>query len=136
MTERVVRRILDPSRRSPILAANSPVVVDLCKDKRVRILSRAIGFAAIFMLTFVVVQIVACDIWQSDECYASTQTPTQGSDRDQPSGDNCLCCSMHATPALAFVFDPQIRLLPAPPVEIVQRPLFAPSSIEHPPHLS
>jgi hypothetical protein len=88
------------------------------------------------MLTFVVVQVIACDIWQSDECYASTQAPTQGSDHDQPSGDTCLCCSMHATPPLTFVFDPQVRLFPAPPVEIVQHLLFAPSSIEHPPQLS
>jgi hypothetical protein len=88
------------------------------------------------MLTFVVVQIVACDIWQSDECYASTQTPTQDSDHDQRSGDSCLCCCMHATPTLVFAFDPQIRLLPAPPSEIAQHPLFAASSIEHPPHLS
>lgn len=102
-----------------------------------KVLSQLFRFTAMFLLLFMAVEVLACDLLQSDECYISAKVPTQDKDHKapQPSGDTCLCCCTHMVTATAFVFQPRSVITPAPPVENTLRPLFSPSSIEHPPQL-
>jgi hypothetical protein len=88
------------------------------------------------MLTFVVVQILACDVFHSDECYVSAQSPDHDNGHNDPSSDSCLCCCAHVTFEHAFVFHPQETVTPAPPPKAERTPLSPPHNIEHPPQLS
>jgi len=108
------------------------------KIRMVKILSRLFQLAAMFLLLFMAVEVLACDLLQSDECYISAKVPSQdrNHNKPQPSGDTCLCCCTHMVTATVFTFHPGSVVTPAPPVENTQRPLFSPSSIEHPPQLS
>ena len=106
--------------------------------KMVKILPRLFRFMAMFLLLFMAVEVLACDLLQSDECYISAKVPSQDKNHStpQPSGDTCLCCCTHMVAATAFTFHPRFIITPVPPAENPQRPLFSPSSIEHPPQLS
>lgn len=121
---------------NPLFAGS---VQGVCGKMRiVKILSRLFQFAAMFLLLFMAAEVLACDLLQSDECYISAKVPSQDRDHNkpQPSGDTCLCCCTHMVTAAAFTFHPGSVVTPAPPVENTLRPLFSPSSIEHPPQLS
>jgi len=102
----------------------------------VRFFSKATCVVAMCMLTFVVVEILACDVMQSDDCYISSNFPDQNSNHDRPSSDSCLCCCSHMTLARVFVFDPKETMVPAPRTDTVSTPTTPPSRIEHPPQLS
>ena len=103
-----------------------------------KILHKPFRFTAMFLLLFMAVEVLACDLLQSDECYISAKVPSHDKDHKapQPSGDTCLCCCTHMVTARTFVFDPGAIITQAPPAEIPLRLLFSPSSIEHPPQLS
>jgi hypothetical protein len=82
---------------------------------------------------FAAVEILACDDLPNSDCNISYQQ-----DQGQPQGscDNCLCCCAHMVVVQPLIFEPRKTVVPAPPEESVQQPLFAPSNIDHPPQLS
>jgi hypothetical protein len=95
--------------------------------------SKAFRYTAMFLVLFAAVEILACDLLPNSDCYIShRQDPGQ----TQDSGDNCLCCCAHMVVVKPLVFEPQETVVLAPPEESVQRPLYALSHIDHPPHLS
>ena len=104
----------------------------------VKDLSKLFQFTAMLLLLFVAVEVLACDLLQSDGCYISAKIPSQDKDHGhpQPSGDTCLCCCTHMVLAKTFIFHPGPLIASDRPVEITLRPLTLPSSIEHPPQLA
>jgi hypothetical protein len=94
---------------------------------------KAFRCTAMFLVLFAAVEILACDLLPNSDCYIShRQDPGQ----TQQSGDNCLCCCAHMVVVNPLVFEPEEIVVPAPPEESVQEPLYAPSHIDHPPQLS
>jgi hypothetical protein len=98
---------------------------------------KAFRFSAMFLLLFVAVEVLACDLLPSDDCYISSRLPTTpDKDHGQSSGDTCLCCCQHMAVTIPLLFVPQETVTPTPPEATVEQPLFAPSYIDHPPRLS
>ena len=52
--------------------------------------SKAFHFTAMFLLLFVAVGVLACDLLPSDDCYISSHLPNP--DKGQGSGETYLCC--------------------------------------------
>jgi hypothetical protein len=94
---------------------------------------KAFRCTAMFLVLFAAVEVLACDYLPNSDCNISSQQ-----DQGQPQGscDNCLCCCAHVVVVTPMVFEPRETVVPAPPEETVQQPLFAPSHIDHPPQLS
>ena len=102
-----------------------------------RFWSKAFRCAALSLLLFVAVEVLACDLLPSDDCYISSHLPTTpDKDHGQGSGDTCLCCCQHMAVTIALIFVPQETVTLVPPEEPVNQPLFVPSYIDHPPRLS
>jgi hypothetical protein len=99
--------------------------------------SKAFRLTAMFLLLFAAVEVLACDLVPSDDCYISSNFPTSpDKNHGQGSGDTCLCCCQHMVAAIPLVFEPQETVAPATPEVSVQLLPFPPSNIEHPPQLS
>ncbi len=100
-------------------------------------LSKAFRLTAIILLLFTAVEVLACDLVPSDDCYISSHFPkTPDKNHGQGSGDTCLCCCQHMVAAIPLVLEPQETIAPAPAEVSVQPPPFPPTRIEHPPQLS
>lgn len=89
-----------------------------------------------FLLLFMAVEVLACDLVPSDDCYISSHLPNPDKNGGQSPGDTCLCCCQHMTVAIPFLFNPDEIAVPAPPEMSVRQPLFPPSRVEHPPQLA
>ena len=108
---------------------------DLWQYERMGLWSKAFRLTAIFLVLFTAVEVLACDLLPDSDCYIS-QSQSQHKHQGPSSGDNCMCCCAHLVVAKRVTLVPQVLIVAAPPEESVERPLFAPSSIEHPPQLS
>jgi hypothetical protein len=97
--------------------------------------SKAFRLTAIFLVLFTAVEVFACDVLPDSDCYIS-QSQSQHKHQGPTSGDNCLCCCAHLIVVKRAALAPQVLTVPAPREEAVEQPLFAPSSIDHPPQLS
>ena len=97
--------------------------------------SKAFRLTAMFLLLFAAVEVLACDLVPSDDCYISSHFPSSPA-KGQGTGDTCLCCCQHMIAAIPLVLEPQETIAPAPPEVTLQPPPFPPSQIEHPPQLS
>ena len=97
--------------------------------------SKAFRFTAIFLVLFTAVEVFACDLIPSSNCYISNTSPL---DKHPPpdSGDNCMCCCAHLVMTKHIDFTPQFLAIPAPAEESVEQPMLVPSPIDHPPQLS
>jgi hypothetical protein len=102
----------------------------------VGILSKAFYFTAMFLLLVMAVQVVACDILHSDNCYISAHSSNPDRNSGDASGDNCVCCCQHVAVTQPLVLQPQETLVQLAPEEMTQQPLVVPSYIDHPPRLS
>jgi len=102
----------------------------------VGIFSKAFQLTAMFLLLFMAVQVVACDILHSDNCYISSNSPSPDRNSGDASGDNCVCCCQHVAVTQPLVVEPQEIIVQSPPEEVTQQPLVVPSYIDHPPRLS
>ena len=100
------------------------------------ILSKAFYFTAMSLLLFLAVQVVACDILHSDNCYISSQSQSSDRNSGDASGDNCVCCCQHVAVTQPLVVEPQEIIVQSPTEEMTQQPLVVPSYIDHPPRLS
>lgn len=90
-----------------------------------------------FLLLFMAVEVLACDLLPSDDCYISSRLPmTPDKNHGQGSGDTCMCCCQNMAVTTALIFAPQEAVTLAPPEELVEQPLFVPSCIDRPPRLS
>ena len=97
--------------------------------------SKADYFTAMSVLIFMAVQVVACDILHSDNCYISSQASSP--DRSSgDAGDNCVCCCQHVAVTQPLIFEPQEIIVQSLPEEMTQQPLAIPSYIDHPPRIS
>ncbi|MBS1805520.1 MAG: hypothetical protein JST28_19325 [Acidobacteria bacterium] len=98
---------------------------------------KAFRLMAMFLLLFAVVEVFACDLVPSDDCYISSHFPSApAKGLGQGPGDTCLCCCQHMIAAIPLVLEPQETIAPTPPELTLQPPPFPPSNIEHPPQLS
>jgi hypothetical protein len=86
---------------------------------------------AILLLMVAGGEAYACDA--SDECVPASSGA--GSDCDQPTGDNCLCCCHHIVPVPVFALEPGDCLLREPRLEPVLSVLSVSIPIDHPPQL-
>jgi hypothetical protein len=98
--------------------------------------SKAFRFTAIFLLLFVAVEVLACQLVPSDDCYISSHSQNPDKDHQRGSGDTCLCCCQHIAVTTLLFFRPLETVTPAPPEEAVLVPMFVATYIDHPPRLS
>jgi len=98
--------------------------------------SRAFQIAAVSLLLFMAVEVLACDLLHSDNCYISSQSPNSEKNSGDASGDLCVCCCTHVAVTQPLVFEPQEIIVQSPPKEMTQQPLVVPPIIDHPPRLS
>jgi hypothetical protein len=98
--------------------------------------SKAFRFTAIFLVLFAAVEILACDLLPSSDCYISSHSQDHDKGQGQDSGDNCLCCCAHMVVVQPLIFAPRETIAPAPAEEGLKQPLVFPSHIDHPPQLS
>ena len=91
---------------------------------------------AMFLLLFVAVEVLACDLLLSDNCYVSSHLPIPDKNHRENSGGTCGCWCQHMAIIMPPLFVPQETVTPIPPEEAVEQPLIAPSYIDHPPRLS
>lgn len=96
--------------------------------------SKAFRFTAVFLVLFVAVEVLTCDLLPSSSCYAEQ---SQQQDKGQPSTvDNCVCCCAHVMVMQQLIFTPEEMEASALPEESVQQPVSIPIHIDRPPQLS
>ena len=100
--------------------------------------TKAFRVTAIFMVLFASVELFACDLFPTSDCYISSGLQNHGNGQPQvPDGcDNCLCCCAHIVVVKPVVLIPQQAVALTDPEMVVERPLFSPAAIDHPPQLS
>ena len=101
----------------------------------VGILSKTFRLTAMFLLLFAAVEVLACDLLQSDDCYVSAPFQRHDGGTAPVSGDNCLCCCTHMVAAQPFLIAQDRTTVPAPPTELLEQPLYFDRHIDHPPQL-
>jgi hypothetical protein len=113
-------------------------VLGLWHYRNVGFWSKAFRLTAMFLVLFAAVEILACDLLPSSDCYISSraQDHDKGLGQGQNSCDNCLCCCAHVVVVKPIILIPQEKIVAAAPEMGVERPLFSPASIDHPPQLS
>src|SRR6185437_9581537 len=97
--------------------------------------SKAFRFTAVFLVLFTAVEVLACDLLPSSDCYISNTTRPDKHHAPN-SGDNCMCCCAHLVLARHFDLTAHVVSIPAPRETRVQQPSLAPRQIDHPPRLS
>lgn len=98
-----------------------------------RVWPKAIRVFAAFLVLFVTVEVLHCDLFAETNC---SQTQSQHSQQAPNVPDNCLCCCVYAVPIRQITFIPEQLIVWAHPQEQIERPILTPSYIDHPPQLS
>ncbi|MBS1821302.1 MAG: hypothetical protein JST61_04920 [Acidobacteria bacterium] len=98
--------------------------------------SKAFRLTAVFLVLFTAVEVLACDLLPSSDCYISNTNPPLNKHHAPNSGDNCMCCCAHLVLTKHLDFTPYVVSIPAPREISVEQPLLAPRPIDHPPQLS
>jgi hypothetical protein len=94
--------------------------------------SKAIRCFAAFMVLFVTVEVLHCDLFAETNCSQSQSQHQQQAPNVQ---DNCICCCVYAVPIWQMAFIPEQIIVWVHPREKVERPILTPSAIDRPPQL-
>lgn len=100
--------------------------------------SKAFRVTAIFMVLFASVELFACDLFPTSDCYISSglQNHVSGQAQVTDGCDNCLCFCAHVVVVRPVVLIPQQAIASTDTGMVVERPLFSPAAIDPPPQLS
>jgi hypothetical protein len=98
-----------------------------------RVWHKAIRVFAAFLILFVTVEVLHCDLFAETNC---SQTQSQHSQQAPNVPDNCICCCVYAVPIrqIAFIPEQLTVWLRSPPSKIVhwRHRVFA--AMEEPSH--
>jgi hypothetical protein len=98
-----------------------------------RVWPKAIRCFAVFLVLFVTVEVLHCDLFAETNC---SQSQSQHQQKAPNVPDNCICCCVYAVPIRQIAFIPEQLIVWAHPQEIIERPILTPSDIDRPPQLS
>jgi hypothetical protein len=106
----------------------------MCHNMQVSLWCKAFRFTALFLVLFTAVEVLACDLLPSNDCFVSHSSSDKS--QGQNSGDNCMCCCAHIVivaplapmpSQVTFAFERDLQ---------VQQPSLLALTIDHPPQLS